>query len=281
MLAAIASYLEARARHGTWLLRIEDIDPPREQPGATTEILTALERYGFEWDGPVHYQSASRSGHDAAVATLFEAGLLYRCGCSRRDVEDEPAGPLGAIYPGTCRSGTQATETALRVRTTAEPLAFGDRLQGRQLRHLESDSGDFVVKRRDGLIAYQLAVVVDDALQGVSEIVRGVDLLPSTARQIWLQRLLGLPTPRYAHIPVAVNAAGQKLSKSTGAAPLPLHDTRIVLVAALSALGQAPPTDLQAAASSEIWTWAQANWRLDVLDGLSQIPLAESQNGLW
>jgi glutamyl-Q tRNA(Asp) synthetase len=281
LLAAIASYLESRTRNGTWLLRIEDIDPPREQPGASHAILTALERYGFEWDGDVSYQSASRAGHDAALAALTGAGHVYRCGCSRRDVEDEPAGPLGPIYPGTCRNGTRASETALRVLTTDEPLVFEDRLQGRQSQRLESDSGDFVVRRRDGLIAYQLAVVVDDHLQNVSEVVRGVDLLPSTARQIWLQRLLGYPTPRYAHIPVAVNAAGQKLSKSAGTAPLPLRGKAAVLVAALSALGQSPPRSLRSAALSEVWAWARANWRLDVLEGRSQIPLAEPEKGVW
>jgi glutamyl-Q tRNA(Asp) synthetase len=281
LLAAVASYLEARTRNGIWLLRIEDIDPPRELAGASREILTALEHYGFEWDGPVSYQSASRAEHEAALARLSDAGHLYPCGCSRRDVEDEPAGPLGPIYPGTCRSGTRARDTALRARTTDEPLVFEDRLQGRQFQRLESDSGDFVVQRRDGLIAYQLAVVVDDYLQGASEVVRGVDLLPSTARQIWLQRLLGYPTPGYAHIPVAVDAAGQKLSKSTGAAPLPLRGEAAVLVAALAALGQAPPKTLQAAALRDVWLWARANWRLDVLKGRSQIPLAETEKGVW
>jgi glutamyl-Q tRNA(Asp) synthetase len=281
LLAAVASYLEARCHRGTWLLRIEDIDPPREQPGATRDILTALERYGFEWDGPVSYQSASRSAHEAAIEALTAAGRLYPCGCSRRDVEDEPAGLLGPIYPGTCRDGTQAVETALRVRTTDEPLVFEDRLQGRQRQRLESDSGDFVVKRRDGLIAYQLAVVVDDSLQGVSEVVRGVDLLSSTARQIWLQRLLGFPTPRYAHIPVVVNSAGQKISKSTGAAPLPDEGMPAVLVAALSALGQAPPKRLQTATLRDVWRWAEANWRIDVLEGRSRIPLAEPEKGVW
>lgn len=281
MLAAVASYLESRTRNGTWLLRIEDIDPPREQAGASDAILLALERYGFEWDGAVGLQSASRAEHDAAIARLTEAGHLYPCGCSRRDVEDEPAGPLGPVYPGTCRGGTQARETALRVRTTDEALVFEDRLQGRRLQHLESDSGDFVVRRRDGLIAYQLAVVVDDHLQNVSEVVRGIDLLPSTPRQIWLQRLLGYRTPRYAHIPVAVNAAGQKLGKSVGTAALPLREKAAVLVAALAALGQAPPQTLQRAALNEVWAWARANWRLEVLAGRSQIPLAEPEKGVW
>jgi glutamyl-Q tRNA(Asp) synthetase len=263
------------------LLRIEDIDPPREQPGAARLILEALERYGFEWDGPVSWQSASRAAHAAAIESLNRAGYVYPCGCSRRDLEDEPGGPLGSIYPGTCRNGCDARDVALRVRTANDPLTFDDRLQGRQRQRLESESGDFVILRRDGLVAYQIAVVVDDHLQGITDVVRGIDLLPSTPRQIWLQRLLGYPSPCYAHIPVAVNIEGRKLSKSTGAAGLPLDTPGEVLVSALQALRQRPPADLQHSALHDIWDWAIKHWQIDTLRGETRIALAESKNGLW
>ena len=218
LLAAVASYLQARCMRGQWLVRIEDIDPPREQPDSVTQILRALEAYGFEWDGEVSLQSANREAQDAAAESLLNQGLAYRCGCSRRDLQSERQGKLGTIYPGNCRAGFGGDEYAIRVRVDDEPVVFEDRLQGPQSQSLESESGDFIIVRRDGLIAYQLAVVVDDSLQGITEVVRGIDLMDSTPRQIWLQRLLGLSTPAYMHIPVAVNAAGQKLSKSTGAA---------------------------------------------------------------
>ena len=221
LLAAIASYLQAKSEGGRWLVRIEDIDPPREVRGADAEILRALERYGFVWDGPVLYQSRQTEWHRELVERLFAEGHAYACGCSRRELAGAPRGPLGPIYPGTCRSGCRARRTSIRVRTGSYPVAFHDRLQGIQAQRLESESGDFVIRRRDGLIAYQLAVAADDAAQAVTEVVRGIDLMDSTPRQIHLQRLLGLSTPAYAHIPVAVNARGKKLAKSTGASAIP------------------------------------------------------------
>lgn len=276
LLAAVASYLDARRAGGRWLVRIEDIDPPREQPGAADEIVAALDAYGFEWDGPVFYQSDSADAHRQALGALEAAGLSYRCGCSRRDLADAPRGPLGIVYPGTCRNGSNADEAALRVRTTDEPVEFIDRLQGRQSMRLESASGDFVVLRRDELVAYQLAVVVDDELHGVTDIVRGIDLMDSTPRQIWLQRCLGYRTPRYAHIPVAVHADGSKLSKLTGAAPLPV-DAAVSehLVDALCALRQAPPDTLRRAAVADIWAWAKAHWRIEPLRAATEIPYAD------
>ena len=271
LVAAVASYLEARAQNGRWLLRIEDIDPPREEPGATQRILDALEAYGFEWDGDVIFQSASRPAHDAALETLLASGLAYPCGCSRKDLADAPRGTLGTIYPGTCRSGCDAEETAIRLRTSNEVIAFTDRLQGEQSQQLERESGDFVIRRRDGLIAYQLAVVVDDAVQGVTEIVRGIDIMDSTPRQIWLQRLLGYPTPDYVHIPVITHADGDKLSKLTGAPGIPVDEVRPTLVRALAALQQAPPDDLAAAGLDDIWDWARNNWKLESLQGLTAI----------
>jgi glutamyl-Q tRNA(Asp) synthetase len=275
LLAAVASFLDARKAGGRWLVRIEDIDPPREQPGAADAIVAALDAYGFEWDGPVLYQSDSADAHREALDQLDAAGLVYRCGCSRRDLAAAPRGPLGIIYPGTCRNGSTAEETALRVRTTDEPLEFVDRLQGRQSMRLESESGDFVVLRRDGLIAYQLAVVVDDHLHGITDIVRGIDLMDSTPRQIALQRGLGYSTPRYAHIPVAVHADGSKLSKLTGAAALPMDATiGEHLVDALHALRQAPPDGLGRASIEEIWAWAKQRWNIDALRGATEIPYA-------
>jgi glutamyl-Q tRNA(Asp) synthetase len=272
LLAAVASYLEARANNGHWLLRIEDIDPPREQPGATEKILAALEAYGFEWDGPTSFQSASRDAHVVAIKQLIEIKQAYPCGCSRRDLALAPHGSLGVIYPGTCRDGCNSDETALRVRTNNELIAFVDGLQGRQMQKLESESGDFIILRRDGLVAYQLAVVVDDEIQGITDIVRGIDLMDSTPRQIWLQQLLGFATPNYLHIPVAVNADGQKLSKNTGAIGLSLNNVEATLVTSLQALGQKPPPDLDRAALQEIWQWAAANWDIAVLKGQKRIP---------
>lgn len=285
LLAAVASFLQARAHNGQWLVRVEDIDPPREQPGATDQILRALDRYGFEWDGAVSYQSASRAAHDAAIRQLMDSGHAYRCGCSRKDLADAPHGPLGTIYPGTCRHGSGASEFAIRVRTNDESISFCDGLQGEQSMNLERESGDFVILRRDGLVAYQLAVVVDDHLQGITEIVRGIDLLDSTPRQIWLQRLLGYTTPAYLHIPVAVNPDGQKLSKLTGAPAIPFDAPGPVLVEALTALKQAPPAGLAAHSLSDIWEWAVAHWQIRAVAGLSTLhpskaTMADTENGL-
>ena len=275
LLAAVASYLQARSKQGQWLLRVEDIDPPREQPGATEAILGALECYGFEWDGAVSYQSKSRAAHDEAVQSLLQQDQAYPCGCSRRDLAGLPRSSLGTIYPGTCRDGSDADEFAIRVRTDNGPICYRDGLQAEQVQRLESESGDFIILRRDGLIAYHLAVVVDDHLQGITEIVRGIDLMDSTPRQIWLQRLLDYATPDYSHIPVAVNADGQKLSKNTGAAGIPTGEVRLTLVAALTALGQQPPVDLAANSLRDIWAWALDHWLVDVLDGQTEISTAQ------
>lgn len=267
LLAATASYLQARARGGQWLVRVEDIDPPREPPGADTEILRALERYGFAWDGPVLYQSRQSPWHHGLVQRLVAEGHAYACGCSRRQLAAAPRGPLGTIYPGTCRGGSRAKRTAIRVRTDDVPIAFDDGLQGPRSTALESESGDFVIRRRDGLIAYQLAVAADDAAQGITEVVRGVDLLDSTPRQIHLQRLLGFTTPAYAHFPVVVNARGDKLGKSTGAPAVPLDDPRPLLLRVLQSLGQPVPAGLADAGLDSIWTWAVEHWDIRVLTG--------------
>ena len=286
LVAAVASYLQAKVHAGDWLLRIDDIDPPREQPGATDTILKALDRYGFEWHGDVIYQSDSRQAHEEALKSLLDRALAYPCGCSRRDLADAPRGALGTIYPGTCRDGCDNRETAIRLRTTDDPIAFVDGLQGLQTQYLERESGDFIIRRRDGLIAYHLAVVVDDAIEGITEVVRGIDLMDSTPRQIWLQQLLGYDTPGYIHIPVITHPNGDKLSKLTGAPGIPTKGMAGVLVAALVVLRQGPPEDLRLGGLAEVWQWAVENWRLEPMEGHSSVStdspsLAGFKNGLW
>ena len=206
---------------------------------------------------------------------LVERKLAYPCACSRKDLAEAPRGPLGIIYPGTCRSGCDAEETAVRLRTNDEPITFNDLLQGPQTQRLESESGDFVILRRDGLVAYQLAVVVDDELEGITDIVRGIDIMDSTQRQIWLQQLLGYHTPTYAHIPVITHPDGDKLSKLTGAPGIPLDEVRPTLVAALVALRQEPPEDLAASTTADIWDWAIQNWKIEQLQGLASVRVDE------
>lgn len=286
LVAAVASYLQARVHAGKWLLRIEDIDPPREQPGATDAILKALDRYGFEWHGDVIYQSGSRQAHEDALKSLLDRSLAYACGCSRRDLADVPRGALGTIYPGTCRNGCDAAETSIRLRTTDAPVSFVDGLQGLQTQNLEQESGDFVIRRRDGLIAYHLAVVVDDALEGITEVVRGIDLMDSTPRQIWLQQLLGYRTPDYVHIPVVTHPNGDKLSKLTAAPGIPMNNRARALVAALVALQQEPPHDLPRCGLPEVWQWASENWRLEAMQEQSSVPIDSAAfaglgDGLW
>lgn len=254
------------------MLRIEDIDPPREPLGADKLILDALELYGFEWDGPVIRQSKTSPLHNACIEELLGRGLAYRCSCSRRDLADAPQGVLGTIYPGTCRRGHKGSDYSVRIRTNSIPVAFTDDLQGPLEQDLERESGDFIIKRRDGLIGYNLAVVVDDQDQGITEIIRGIDLFESTPRHIYLQRQLGFRTPAYLHIPVAVNLQGQKLSKLTGATAIPLGDPVGELYRALNALRQSPPPDLSTANLSSLWDWAVDNWEIARLRGLASIP---------
>jgi len=265
LVAAVGSYLDARAHGGEWLLRIEDVDTPRNVTGAADGILATLAAYGFAWDGPVLWQSTRFAAYAAALERLLAAGLAYGCACSRKEIADSGSHPAidgGLAYPGTCRHGlpTGRTARAWRLRVDDTATGFVDRLQGRILQHLESDVGDFVLRRADGLFAYQLAVAVDDEFQGISDVVRGADLLASTPRQIWLQHCLGYATPRYAHLPVACNAVGEKLSKQTRAAPLRPEAAADQLVQALSFLGQAVPAELARASVAEVWAWAKAGW---------------------
>lgn len=272
LLSAVASYAESRVRGGSWLVRIEDIDPPREQAGSDKLILDALEAYGFEWDGPVTYQSQFTARHEELVDGLLDSGDAYPCSCSRRDLADAPRGPLGVIYPGTCRRGCLSEDVAIRLRTNSEAVEFTDTLQGRISQRLEPESGDFIIRRRDGLIAYHLAVVVDDYDQGITEIVRGIDLLDSTPRQIWLQRVLGFDTPTYTHVPIAVNEQGQKLSKLTGAEAIEPATAGPTLVKALKAFGLEPGDSLQRESPARIWQWALERWDVKRLTGIKEIP---------
>ena len=263
LVAAVGSFLQARANGGEWLVRIEDIDPPREAAGAANDILRTLERFGLHWDETVIYQSTRTCAYREAIEQLRLAGSVYACGCSRREIADSSVrGVEGPVYPGTCRGGLAPgrEERVLRARTDGIPIALQDRWQGRIESALERDVGDFVVRRADGFVAYQLAVVVDDAAEGITEVVRGADLLLSTPRQIHLQRLLGLPTPGYAHLPAAGNAAGEKLSKQTGARPIGVEPAVPLLCSVLRFLGQSIPGGVDADDVYSLWRFAIAAW---------------------
>ena len=288
LVAAVGSYLDARTQGGEWLLRMEDVDTPRNVPGAAEHILATLEAFGFEWDGPVLWQSQRLAAYAEALAQLQAAGLAYGCACSRKEIADsasQTASPAttratipaaidgGLIYPGTCRHGLPAGRSARawRLRVNDEAIAFTDRVQGWAAQCLARDVGDFVLRRADGLFAYQLAVTVDDDFQGISDIVRGADLLASTPRQIWLQRCLGFAEPRYAHLPVATNAAGEKLSKQTLAPALDATKAAYSLVRALQFLGQPVPEALARASVKDVWAWARENWRFPLIPPVATI----------
>lgn len=266
LVAAVGSFLEARAHDGEWLVRMEDLDPPRVVPGAADQILRTLEACGMERDGSVVLQSERNDAYHAALHRLRETGFVYPCACSRREVADSAvAGAEGPVYPGTCRGGMTGSRTARaqRLRTSGATVEFDDALLGGILCRLDREYGDFVLYRADGVYAYQLAVVVDDAEQGITDVVRGADLLGSTPRQIYLQQLLGLARPRYAHLPVAVSERGEKLSKQTFAAAVDMARPLPALVAALSFLGQQPPRELGRSDIKSFWEWSRANWSLD------------------
>jgi glutamyl-Q tRNA(Asp) synthetase len=270
LVAAVGSYLDARTQGGEWLVRMEDVDMPRNVRGAADAILATLAAFGFEWDGPVLYQSSRFEAYAAALAQLERAGLAYGCACSRKEIADSATRPAvdgGLAYPGACRDGLPPGKDARawRLRVNDDEIAFADRVQGRVVQHLESDVGDFVLRRADGLFAYQLAVTVDDEFQAISNIVRGADLLNSTPRQIWLQRCLGFAMPIYAHLPVAANAAGEKLSKQTLARALANDQAASELVRALDFLGQAAPNELGRATVAEVWVWALEHWSFEAI----------------
>ena len=313
--AAVGSYLDARKHHGTWLVRMEDLDTPRCVPGAADDILYTLEAFGLCWDGEIIYQSRRIPAYEETLQQLRESGAAYPCCCTRKEIADSALhGIDGPVYPGTCRHGIPAGREgrAWRVRTdhsflppcrgkarmgveqsgrgVSTPslplplqgggnIQFDDALQGRVVQHLENEIGDFVIKRADGLFAYQLAVVVDDAFQNITHIVRGADLLHSTPRQIYLQRLLGLNTPAYMHLPIAVNSQGEKLSKQTLAPAIATDDVVVTLIAMLEFLRQQPPAELRQGSVEEVLGWAVANWQPERLKGCRQLQTPENRLG--
>ncbi len=274
--AAVGSYLDAKHHNGTWLVRMEDLDVPRCVPDAADGILHTLEAFGLRWDEPVIYQSRRTPAYEEALQQLQSLGAAYPCACTRKEIADSALhGIDGQIYPGTCRNGVPSGRKgrAWRVRAGDHPVGFDDALQGHISQRLESEIGDFVVKRADGLFAYQLAVVVDDAFQGITHVVRGADLLYSAPRQIYLQRLLGLPTPAYMHLPIAVNAQGEKLSKQTLAQPVGMHHAATTLFGVLVFLRQQPPVELQSDNVEQILHWAITNWQPNALLNCRQLAI--------
>ena len=267
-------YCDARAQDGRWLVRIEDVDEPRSRASAERAILATLERYGFRWDGDVVRQSERTAHYEHALARLRDAGLVYACACTRRDMEQAPVNGSGErIYPGTCRNAAidrGSAHISQRVRVGDATVEYVDQLQGSQRQDLAREVGDFIVRRADGWFAYQLAVVVDDALQDVTSIVRGADLLPSTPRQIHLQRALDVATPEYLHVPVAINAAGEKLSKQTGAQALP-DDPVPALLSAWRFLDQSMPDAVPPSAAA-FMVHAVAAWSRKRLPPVPMLP---------
>jgi glutamyl-Q tRNA(Asp) synthetase len=274
LLAAVGSYLDARTSGARWLVRIEDLDTPRVVPGCADGQLRTLEAFGFEWDGEVLYQSGRREAYEAAIAGLDAAGRVFRCSCSRRDLvgdEDDTH-----RYRGTCRQGpTKPGPVALRFRVSDAPIHFDDRLLGERRFDLAT-LGDVVIQRRDGLATYQLAVVIDDAFQNVTRVVRGADLLDSTPWQIDLQAALGLPTPSYAHLPLLRDPDGRKLSKSRCAVPIDAASAPGALVSTLTYLSQTPPPELARSAVEDVWKWALANWDPQAMVGKPDVRLSAS-----
>lgn len=268
-MAALGSYLDARKRGGRWLLRMEDLDREREVPGCADQMLRTLEAHGLTWDGPVEYQSRSPRYYEEALGDLARRGLVFECSCTRRELSGDGG------YPGTCRGGPQRRgPTATRFRVDDGVVEFEDRAQGRCVFSLR-ERGDVVVRRRDGVFAYQLAVVVDDARQGVTDVVRGADLLDNTPWQIALQRALGLPTPRYTHLPLVTERLRGKLSKSRRSLALDPRGAGAQLYQALMLLNQAPPPTHRLEAPTEILAWARARWSVDRFQGVREVKLPE------
>lgn len=262
LVAALGSHVAARAAGGRWLLRIDDIDPPRAQPGAVDTILRQLEAFGLEWDGGAVFQGARGHRYAATLGDLEAAGAVYPCTCTRREINRAGGhGPLGAVYPGTCRAGmaAPARDAAARFRLAEDWLALDDAVQGHCALEASREIGDIVLKRRDGLWAYHLANAVDDAELGITDAIRGADLLPAALVQVALARALGYAPPRWAHLPVARTADGDKLSKQTGAAALGVDDPVPALLAAWRFLGQEPPPG-RPGSPAEFHDFARARW---------------------
>jgi glutamyl-Q tRNA(Asp) synthetase len=258
---ALASYIDARAHRGRWLLRIDDIDTPRNVPGAVNSILATLEAYGLHWDGPVYYESQHSADYEQALTELQRVGLLYPCTCSRKTLAELPG--KHDIYPGICRNRTVFPTDrpyALRAKSDGREIGFDDRLQGSILQNLAEEHGDFILKRKEGIMSYQLACVIDDHLQGITHVVRGYDLVDSTPKQIYLQQLLGLPMPSYLHVPIIIDRQGCKLSKQTLAEAVTVQNAPAVLFKLLELLQQNPSAQLKQASCVELLDWAVLNW---------------------
>ncbi|MEM7708646.1 MAG: tRNA glutamyl-Q(34) synthetase GluQRS [Pseudomonadota bacterium] len=267
LIAALASYAQARQQQGRWLLRMEDIDPPRERPGAAEAIEADLKRFGMSPDKPTLFQSTRTTAYQQALNRLKASGHVFPCGCSRRHLGH------GHLYPQTCSGGLPPgrERRSWRVRVSGR-YAFDDLLQGAYGQQLETEVGAFILWRADGQPAYQLAVVVDDYFQGITEVVRGSDLIGSTPRQLFLQRLLGLPQPAYLHLPVALNEQGNKLSKQTGARPIDPQQPMPALARAWSFLGQEEPPAEALTSPEAFWRWAPARWKANRIPAVTEIP---------
>ena len=275
LVAAVASYADALAHHGHWLVRMEDVDEGRVAPGAADNILRTLEAYGFEWLGEVWFQSRRKRRYRELTEELSRRRLAYPCACTRREIaEAGQPGIEGVVYPGNCRNGLPAGREgkAIRLLTDDREICFTDRIQGRHCQVLERDVGDFIIHRADGYTAYQLAVVVDDADQHINQVVRGADLLLSTPRQLYLQELLGFPHPEYAHIPLLLDDRGHKLSKRDQAHPLSDDDPMPALLQAWRYLGQPLPEETPDKVT-DFWQWAAAAW------DINRIPSREALHG--
>jgi len=270
LIAAIASYLQARKNNGQWLVRMEDVDELRNVKGAADGILFSLEAFGFEWDENVLFQTARKEAYAEVLQNLKEQNLIYPCNCSRKSLKAKAEngeikmGTLGLIYPGTCADknfvNLNPKDYAVRIKTPDQTLNFNDELLGQHSQNLKSELGDFIIRRRDGLFAYQLAVVVDDAFQNITHVVRGADLLDSTARQIFLQQCLNYPSLQYTHLPLILCDNGDKLSKQTGAQGIGDKADIPLLVDCLKFLGQLPPDELARDSLENVWQWALENW---------------------
>jgi glutamyl-Q tRNA(Asp) synthetase len=265
---AVASFLDARARGGRWLLRIEDLDRPREIAGSADGILRTLEQFGFEWDGPVTRQCERAARYEEALLALNAQQRTFSCSCSRAQLEDE------LRYPGTCRTRQEQTApAAIRLRVEPGQVLFTDRIQGTYRQNVADAVGDFILQRRDQIYAYVLAVTVDDAAQGVTHIVRGADLLDNTPRQIYLQRLLGLPEPSYAHVPVLTEADGAKLAKSRRSVRISAGSPLPQLCSVFSLLGLKPSPSLASATIADAWHWAITQWNLNNVPKRLDLPV--------
>lgn len=274
LLAAIASYLDARSNNGRWLVRMEDLDPPREPAGAADKILRQLDQFGLHWDASVLYQSTRLEAYHAVLQQLQAEQHCYACTCTRPQVR-----AMGPVYNGHCRlhPAPSHKRSAIRVKTDAFSVTVKDKVQGDYESNIACACGDFIIRRKDGLFAYQLAVVVDDEFQGISDIIRGYDLLDSTPRQIYLQHLLHYRTPAYGHVPVLTDARGDKLSKQSFATPIDAGEAMQLTFTALNLLGQSPPALSEFADNNALLAWATQHWDIQAVPKLANIPIANSQ----